>query len=264
VTATVRSADGTEIAFDRTGAGPGLVVVGGAMSDRRAVGAIAPLLGERTTVVAYDRRGRGDSGDTPPYAVEREIEDLAALVAAAGDTASVYGHSSGAVLALRAAAAGVPIDRLVLYEPPVVVDASRPPIPNDYVKHLDELVAAGRRGDAVEYFLVRAVGMPVGAVASMRDGPMWPGLEAVAHTISYDGRVMGELMFGRPLPAGRWSSVTAPTLVLDGGASPEWQRNGARAVADALPDARHVTLAGQDHGPAPDVLAPAILDFVAG
>ena len=146
---TVRSRDGTTIAFDRSGRGPSLIIVNGALSDRRAVPDLASRLADELTVIAYDRRGRGDSTDTPPYAVEREIEDLAALVDVAGGSAFVFGHSSGAVLALGAAAAGVPIARLALYEPPLMVDDTRPPIPDDYVSHLDELVAAGRRGEAV-------------------------------------------------------------------------------------------------------------------
>jgi pimeloyl-ACP methyl ester carboxylesterase len=258
---TVRSSDGTTIALERWGGGPAIVVVGGALSDRTAVAELAPLLAPRFTVVAYDRRGRGDSGDTPPYAVEREIEDLRAVVDAAGGSAFVLGHSSGAALALEAAVGGVPIAKLALYEPPFIVDDSRPPVPSDYLSHLDELVAAGRRGDAVEYFMTVGVLAPPEVVAQMRGSPMWPALEAVAHTIAYDGAVMGGHMAGRPLPSDRWTSVTVPTLVMDGGASPEWARNAVGALVEVLPNAERRTLEGQTHGAAPDVLAPVLVGF---
>ena len=237
------------------------MLVGGALSDRSAAVAVAALLAEHFTVFAYDRRGRGDSGDTPPYAVQREIEDIEALVTEAGGSASLFGHSSGAALALRAVIHGLPIERLALYEPPFIVDDSRPPVPDDYVEHLDELVAEGRRGDAVAYFMTVAVGMPPDMVADMRSGEMWPYLEAVAHTISYDGRIMEGTIGGRPIPAKRWASVKIPTLVMDGGESPAWQHTAVRELVDALPDASHLTLEGQTHGPADDVLVPVLVEF---
>jgi pimeloyl-ACP methyl ester carboxylesterase len=259
-----RSADGTALAFDRVGGGPPLVLVGGALSDRGAAAPISAQLGRGFTVFAYDRRGRGDSGDTPPYAVAREIEDLAAMIEAAGGSAFVYGHSSGAVLALRAAAVGLSIRKLVAYEPPFIVDDSRPPVPDDYVEHLDALVAEGRPGDAVAYFMTTGVGLPAGIVEQMRGAPMWPAFESVAHTLGYDGRIMADTLRGRPLAGRPWSDVKIPTLVMDGGASPPSQRAGARALADVLPDARYRTLQGQDHGPVPEMLAPAITDFLLG
>lgn len=258
---TVRSADGTTIAFDRVGEGSPLVLVGGALSDRRAAAEIAAMLSDRFTVIAFDRRGRGDSDDTPPYDVRREIEDLQALIEDAGGSAFVFGHSSGAVLSLRAVEAGIPIARLAVYEPPFILDASRQPLPADYVERLDALVAEGRRGDAIAFFMTTGVAIPAEAVEQMKQTPMWDGLERYAHTIAYDGRIMGDLTDGRPFPPGTWSGVTVPTLVLDGGASPEWQRNAARALADALPDARHRTLESQDHGPASDVLVPVLAEF---
>ena len=156
----VRSADGTTITFERSGDGPSLILLGGALSTGQAAGPLASLLAPSFTTFAYDRRGRGESGDTPPYAVDREIEDLAALIEEAGGEAFVYGHSSGAGLALEAAAYGLSIARLTLYEPPFIVDDSRPPLPSDWVERLDELIAAGRRGEAVEYFLTVGVGIP--------------------------------------------------------------------------------------------------------
>jgi pimeloyl-ACP methyl ester carboxylesterase len=261
----VRSADGTAIAFDRTGDGPALIIVGGALSTRVAAEPLAQLLAPRFAVIAYDRRGRGDSGDTPPYTVEREVDDLAALIAEAGGSAFVLGHSSGAVLALEAARIlGSRIPMLALYEPPFVVDDSRPPMPADFVAHLDELVAADRRGDALEYFLTNGPGVPAEAIAPMRGTPMWLGMEAMAHTVAYDGLVMGDAMAGSPAPLERWTSVGVPTLVLDGGASPPWQRSSTQALARVLPRSVHRSLPGQTHGAEPEVLAPVLRAFFEG
>ena len=261
MTDTVRSADGTAIAFDRSGAGPALIVVGGALSERSAAADIASRLAPSFTVFAFDRRGRGDSGDNEPYAVEREIEDIAALIEQAGGSAFVFGHSSGAVLSLRAAAAGLAIPRLALYEPPFIVDHSRPLQPDDYVEHLDGLLAAGRREDAVEYFMTASVGMPPQVVDGMRKDPSWSGLVARAHTIPYDGRVMADTMSGSPAPLRQWASVSTPTLIVDGGASHPFMHASADAIAAVLPDAERQTLAGQAHGAAPDVLAPVLIEF---
>jgi pimeloyl-ACP methyl ester carboxylesterase len=262
--ASVRSADGTTIAFDRSGDGPALLLVGGALSDRRAAVPLAGLLAPTFTVFGYDRRGRGDSGDTEPYAVLREIEDLDALIREAGGSAFVYGHSSGAALALEAAAEGLHISALALYEPPFIVDDTRAPLPEDYVAHLEELVAAGRRGDAVAYFMITGVGVPPEMVGQMRQTPTWSGMEELAHTIAYDGKVMGDQMSGEPLPSAWSSSVRIPTLVMDGGDSPAWARHAVQTLADILPRGERRTLAGQDHGPAPEVLAPALEAFFIG
>jgi len=261
---TVQSADGTRIAFERSGAGPALILVGGALSDRSAAANLATGLAADLTVVAFDRRGRGDSTDPPPYSVEREIEDLDALIGAVGGSTFVFGHSSGAVLALRAAATGLPITRLAVYEPPFIVDDTREPLPADYVAHLAELVATGRRGDAVEYFMTVGVGVPAVVIAQMRRAPMWAGMEALAHTLAYDGRVMGDAMASSPEPLRRWASLSVPTLVIDGGASPPWMRNAARTLAETLPNAAYRTLDGQDHGPASSVLGPVLAAFFAG
>jgi pimeloyl-ACP methyl ester carboxylesterase len=258
---TVTSKDGTTIAFETTGEGPPLVIVGGALSDRRAAATQAEFLAPSFTAVTYDRRGRGDSGDTPPYAVEREVEDVEAIVEEAGGTAFALGHSSGAVLALEAAAATPGITKLVLYEPPFVVDDSRPPVPDDLVEHLDELVANGQRGEAVEYFMTVGVGVPAEAIPSMKESRYWPLLETLAHTISYDGRVMGDNMAGRPLSSDRWSTVTNPALVIDGGASPPSLRNAAQALVDVLPNARRLTLEGQTHEVDPTILTPVLVGF---
>lgn len=261
---TVRSRDGTTIAYDRRGSGPPVVLVGGALSDRRGAAALSETLAPRLTAVAYDRRGRGDSTDTPPYAVEREIEDLAALIEAIGPPAFVFGHSSGAVLSLRAADAALPISRLAVYEPPFIIDDSRPPLPPEYDSHLDELIAGGRNDDAVAYFLRTGPLVPDAVIARSRESPAWAGLTAMAPTIAYDNRVMGDTMAGDAAPLARFASVAVPTLVLAGGASPGFMRNGAAALAAVLPDATSRILEGQTHGAAPERLAPVLLDFFLG
>ena len=191
--------------------------------------------------------GVGSSGDTAPYAVDREVEDLEALIVEAGGSAFVFGHSSGAALALEAAARGLAITRLALYEPPFIVDDSRPRPPEDFAAQLTELIASGRRGDAVELFMTKGVDLPADAVAQMRNAPMWPAFEAMAHTLVYNVAIMGDFS----VPAERVGSVTIPTLVLDGGESPAWARHAVQAVVDALPNAQRRTLEGQTHGAAP-------------
>ena len=264
---TVTSKDGTTIAFDRSGEGPAIILVGGALQHRAidpSTARLAELLSPNFTVYHYDRRGRGDSGDTAPYAVEREVEDIDALIQEAGGSAHLFGMSSGAVLALHAAAAGLDITKLALYEPPFMVDDTRPPLPEDYRERLTELLAADRRGDAVELFLTEAVGVSAETVAPMRGAPFWSAFEAVAHTLPYDDAIMGDTMHGEPLPAGAWASVTIPTLVADGDASPAWARNAVAALVEVLPGARRRTLEGQTHQVDPEVLAPVVEEFLAG
>ena len=260
MTMTVASADGTAIAFDRLGAGPPLIMVAGAFNTRATTAPLAAALQDRFTVLNADRRGRGDSGDTPPYAVEREIEDLEALIAEAGGSAAVFGYSSGATLALMAAAAGLAITGLALYEPPFVVDGSRPPLAADLAERLAGLVAAGQRGDAVELYQTEVIGMPEEVVARMRHAPFRPGLEAIAHTLVYDATIIGDLT----LPTALVASVAAPALVIDGEDSPPLMRNAARAVADTLPGGRQRTLPGQGHEIAPDATAAVVADFLHG
>lgn len=258
----VKSADGTRIAYEISGDGPPVILVDGALC-YRASGPSRPLaarLASRFTVACYDRRGRGDSGDTPPYAVAREVEDLAALIDEVGGSASVYGISSGAALALEAAAHVDGVRKLALYEAPFIVDDTHPPRPEDYLARMDELVAAGRRGDAVRMFL-RTVGVPAFGLMIMRLMPVWRKLTAVAHTLPYDLRVLGDTGSGRPLPADRWATATVPTLVMDGGKSPAWMRNAMRALADVLPDARYRTLPGQTHLLKPQALVPVLREF---
>ena len=216
----VRSTDGTSIAYDSTGDGPRLILVGGAFSYRRYKSwvQLAELLAPRFRVIAYDRRGRGDSGDAPEYAVEREIEDIDTLVRVAGGSAHVFGMSSGGVLALRAAAAGVPLRRAVVYQPPFSVDASGHLPPADFGERLGELVASGRRSATVTYFMRQGMGVPrvlVGVLRLVR--PIWRNLEAVAHTLPYDYAVMDGTVAGEPLAREPWASIATPTLVVDGG-----------------------------------------------
>ena len=199
---TVRSRDGTPIAYDVAGDGPALILVGGAFSYRRYKSSLqlVELLAPRFTVVNYDRRGRGDSGDAATYAVEREIEDLAALVETTGGDADVFGMSSGGVLALRAAAAGVPFRRAVVYQPPFTVDASGHLPPADFEQRLDELVASGDRGATVGYFMREGMGAPRVLVGGLRLArPIWRNLEAVSHTLPYDYAVMNGTVHGKPL-----------------------------------------------------------------
>jgi pimeloyl-ACP methyl ester carboxylesterase len=257
----VRSKDGTTIAFESTGQGPAIILVGGALSDRSGAGPLASLLAPYFTVFAYDRRGRGDSGDTPPYAVQREFEDIDALIQVAGGSAFAFGGSSGAVLALEAAAAGLAITKLAMYEPPFIIDDTRPPLPQDYVARMQELVSAGRHGDAVEFFMTAGVGVPAEMVAQMRSAPMWSALEKMAHTLPYDGNIMGYNMAGNPLQTARWANVAIPALIMDGGESPEWLHHAARGVADLLPNAQYRTLEGQTHTINPPVIAPVLIEF---
>lgn len=264
---TVRSKDGTAIAFDAWGDGPPLIMIDGATAYRATNplnAEVGQLLSDEFRVYAYDRRGRGESTDTAPYTVEREIEDLAALIADAGAPATVFGWSSGAVLALHAAAAGLPITRLALFEPPFVVDDSRPPLPSDYVQRLDAYVADGRPGDAMELFATAAAGFPAEMVAGFRQSPIWPPAEAVAHTIAYDGRIMGGTMSGGPLPRDRWAAITVPVLVMHGTGTAPWLINGARALADLLPTATLQPVTGENHSTTAEVLAPALRQFAQG
>jgi pimeloyl-ACP methyl ester carboxylesterase len=256
----VLSRDGTTIAFDRSGHGPPVILVTGALSDRSSWMGLPALLESRFTVIAYDRRGRGASGDTLPYAVAREVEDLEALVAEAGGAAGVFGVSSGAALALEAAARGVAVSRLALFEPPYRVDQSAPRQPADLSTKVAQLTSSGRPGEAVEYFMTKAVGLPSEAVARMRNAPMWPGLEALAHTLLHDFEIMGDGTF----PADRAASVTVPTLVIGSEGSAPWLRRAVEAVGDALPNAETRFFVGQFHSIPPETLAPVLEEFFGG
>ncbi|MFD9123819.1 alpha/beta fold hydrolase [Kitasatospora sp. NPDC059571] len=251
----ITSADGTPLTCERSGSGPAIVLVDGALCHRSAR-PLAALLATDFTVHLYDRRGRGESGDTAPFAVAREVEDLRAVVAAAGGRAGVYGISSGAALALTAAASEPGITRLVLHDPPFIAEAGRADRAKEYTERLQELLAAGRRGDAVALFLAH-VGLPEPAVAGMRAQPSWAAFEALAPTLAYDDAALGD----GSVPRGLAARVAVPALVLAGGAAPPLLRQAAAATAQALPHAEYRTLEGQTHDPDPAVLAPVLAEF---
>jgi pimeloyl-ACP methyl ester carboxylesterase len=255
------SRDGTTIAFDRSGDGPPIVLVGGAFQTRAdtKMRMLAELLAVRFTVINYDRRGRGDSGDAQRYAVELEIEDLEALLREVDGRASLFGMSSGGALVLQAAAYGLEIERVGVFEPPYMVDASAPRPPADHEARLDGLISAGDHAGAVEFFITEVTGMPAEAVGSMRASPVWPELEQVAPTLVYDAAVMGDYS----LPVERIASVRIPALVLAGGSSDRRLRRAAEALWATLPDAQHRTLEGQNHDVAPDAIAPVLDKFFA-
>jgi pimeloyl-ACP methyl ester carboxylesterase len=252
----VASADGTKIAFDRLGTGSPVILVSGASTTRAIHTQLAQLLAEDFSVYNYDRRGRGDSGDTPPYAIEREVDDLEALMTEAGEAAALFGNSSGGVLALHAAASGLPVTKLALWEPPFMVDPDAPRRQKEYVAELTKLLAAGRRGDAMAHFM-KTIGLPEEMIAGMRNAPMWGDMEAIAPTLAYDAGIMGDSM----VPTALASSVATPTLVLYGSETGAWAENAAEALASTLPGARRQTLNGQTHNVSWDVLAPAVIDF---
>ncbi|WP_433436093.1 alpha/beta fold hydrolase [Nonomuraea sp. CA-141351] len=261
----VTAKDGTSIAYERLGDGPAIVLVGGATVDRSGNAQLAQELSGKFTVYNYDRRGRGDSGDTLPYAVEREIEDIAALIAEAGGAAHLFGASSGGALALEAAAAGLPIAKLAVYEVPYNVAPDGRERSREYVERLHALLGEGRRGDAFALFMVTA-GATEEMVEQARNSPMWPGLEAVAPTLAYDAACLGD---GRP-PADRLAGIACPTLVATGGASAESFAGGggdffdraADAIAAFVPGAVREIIEGQTHMVDPKALAPVLTRFL--
>ncbi|MBB4685461.1 alpha/beta fold hydrolase [Amycolatopsis jiangsuensis] len=262
MTATVTSGDGTPIAFDTYGTGSPVLLVGGAVTDRTTVAALAATLGDAGfQAVAFDRRGRGDSGDAPVYTVEREIDDLASLLETVGGSAAVFGHSSGAILSLEAAARGLPITKVAVYEPPFIVADERQRPGDDLVDRVSALVADGDRDGAVELFLTEGTGASPQAVAEMRDEPVWGWFTGLAHTLPYDLTVCGP---GNRLPADRLAAITVPVLSLSGGAGEDWMTASARAVAAAVAHGRHEIVAGQDHGvlSAPDSLRGLLTGFL--
>jgi pimeloyl-ACP methyl ester carboxylesterase len=256
----VSSKDGTTIAYERSGSGRALILVDGALCSR-AFGPspkLAPLLARHFTVYAYDRRGRGQSGDTQPYSPVREVEDIAALIEAAGGSACLLGLSSGGALALEAAASGLRVEKVVAYEPPYVDDSGQ----RGGAAHegrLTRLLAAGDRGGAVKYFMKDMVGAPAVMVVMMRLMPwIWRQLEAVAHTLPYDAAVMNAFR----IPRARFASIGVPALVMNGTKTDPRLREAAQTIAAAIPAARHRELAGQTHNVKPGVLMPAVVEFL--
>ena len=274
----VISKDGTRIGYSVTGSGPALILIDGSLCyrDSGPARSFAKRLGERFTVYTYDRRGRGESGDTAPYAPEREVDDVRALIEAAGGPAYVFGQSSGAALALRAAKAGLPIRRLAVYEAPFIVDDTHAPNPADMAEQERDLVAAGRRGDAVKLFM-RLVGVPAFGVTMMQLTPVFKKLSpsdrrtvaqvckklaAIAHTLEYDVRILGDNGSGRPLPADAYAQMRTPTLVMAGGKSPAYMQNSNRQVAERVPGARFELVPGQTHLLKADAVAPFLYAFL--
>ena len=258
---TVTSKDGTKIAYDKVGHGPVVILVLGALNSRKSGAKLAKLLAPHFTVISYDRRGRGDSTDTAPYAPQREIEDVAALIDEVGEPVYLYGHSSGAAIVLEAAIKlRKQIKKLAIYEAPYSLDGDASKAAKEYDRQLKKLLASGRNGDAVALF-VRNVGVSDKQIQAMKRMPMWRGLEALAPTLAYDSDVLGE---GHSLPTARLAGITTPTLVMHGGKGAPSMRDAAQAISEAIPKAQLRTLAGQTHGVSPKVLAPVLTEFFHG
>jgi pimeloyl-ACP methyl ester carboxylesterase len=281
---TATSADGTSIAIETAGTGRPVILIGGAFNDRSTVAALAATLAPHLTAVTYDRRGRGASGQIGAWAgassghpsgADREIEDLAAVIDAVIDavtgrsgsplagTVDLFGHSSGAVLALEAAQRGLPVGKVAVYEPSYVTDDSRPQPLAGLADRIAALADSGQRDEAVELFLTEAAAVPPEVVAGMRASQMWGWFTALAHTLPYDVALAGDR---QSLPAQRFARISVPVLAIGGGLSPRWLPAAARAVADAIPGARYVTLDGQDHGVLnqPEALLPLLTGFYLG
>lgn len=259
---TVISGDGTSIAFERSGQGPALILVAGALITRAGWASLAARLASHFSVFAYDRRGRGESGDSTAYAVEREVEDIEALINEAGGQAYLFGHSSGAALALEAALLlGERVSKLALYEAPYDDAPEARRAWGVYIQRLSEALAAGRRGDALALFM-RYLGMPAEQLTAMRQSPAWSPLEAIAPTLAYDHRAI--LGPDPAVPVARAAQVQVPALVMNGSVSYPFMHETARTLSTAMPHAQHTVLAGQNHDPAVDVLAPVLQAFFLG
>ena len=254
----VKSKDGTPIAFDKRGQGPAVIFVDGAMSTRSGKVDLAELLAPHFTVYAYDRRGRQDSGDTQPYAVEREIEDVDAMIDTAGGSAYLYGHSSGGCLALDATVAlRDKVKKLAMYEAPYNDDPAFQEVWREYLKNLKEALAAGRRGDAAALFMA-VVGMPAAQIEGMRHAPFWAGMEALAPTLAYDH---AGIMKDVTIPRERVTRVRVPTLVMSGGSGAPFMLVTAKTLNEVIPDARLRILDGQTHDVHAEALAPVLVEF---
>lgn len=255
----VASKDGTTIAYDQSGSGFPVILVDGALCSRNfgPMPKLAKLLAESFTVIHYDRRGRNDSSDTQPYAVEREIEDIEALINAAGGSAFVVGFSSGAGLALAAAASGLPIPRLALYEPPFMVDDEGHQPPADSLKQLKAMIAANQRADAVKFFMKDMIGLPGIAIFIMKLLPIWSKLKGVAHTLPYDVEIMGDYS----LPEDKAASVKIPTLICGGDKSQITLQHAVKRLAEVMPDNQLKMLKGQTHNVSVKVIAPVLTEF---
>ena len=253
---TVQSVDGTAIAYERTGVGQPLVIIGGAFNTRMSSAGLAAVLSDRFTVFRYDRRGRGDSGGTreaADYSIDREVEDLAAVLRETGGIPFVYGHSSGGALALESSARGIAMQKLAVYEPPY----AGPDGPtSEFALQLRALIADGRRDDAAEEFMAR-FGTPPDMIAQIKQSPYWSDMVAIAHTLPYDLTLCN----GGEIPVKLLGDVAVPTLAIAGGDSPAWAANAVRAIAMYVPNATYAILPGQTHGVADDVIAPVLAEW---
>jgi pimeloyl-ACP methyl ester carboxylesterase len=259
--ANVVSKDGTRIAYDRTGKGPAIIIVNGAFGFRAFHGdeALSAILSKEFTVYVYDRRGRGESTDTKPYTVDREIEDIDALIQEAGGVAYLYGVSSGAALALLAASklGAVKVPKLALYEPPYGSDSDKDKA--DFIaqrKHIGDLISKGKRGDAAAFF-VTSLGTPADALEGLRKSPEWPPMESVEHTLAYDYAVLGD----GAVPVETAKAINTPTLVMNGDKSFDFMAEAAKKLSEALPNGDWKTLKGQSHEVSPEAMAPALTAF---
>lgn len=262
-TTYVTSKDGTKIAYTKQGSGPAVILVDGALTYRQMGpnGALAKELARDFTVYTYDRRGRGESPETQPWSYQREIEDLDALIDLAGGEALLYGISSGGALALEATRQlGKKVKKLAVFEIPFVVDDSRPPVPDDYLEHMQQLVAENKRGAVIKYFMTKGVNLPPMMVALFPVLPGWPKMKAIAHTLPYDVAMVVDYEHGKPLPPKQWASITQPVLVIDGGKSPQPMRNAMHALADVL-HSEYKTLPGQTHIVKAAAIGPVIATF---
>jgi len=263
MTAYINSKDGTIIAYSKTGKGEPLVLIDGAFCHRK-FGANVNLpnyLSDHFTVYTYDRRGRGESGNTLPYSVEREFEDLQAVINEAGKNAFVYGISSGAALALEAANAGVSISRMAIFEAPYMVDNSRPLLPDNYLEQISKHINDKEPGKAIQYFLRTGIGMPAFIVWMMQLMPAWKQMKQIAYTLVYDILLLKDNARGKPFAKESWQRIKIPVLVMSGSKSAAWSQNSMRQLSDSLPNAKHVDLVGQSHLVNNQKLAPHLIKF---
>jgi len=261
----VTSKDGTRIGYSVVGTGPAIVLVDGALCSRD-MGPSTPIaqeLKDRFTVYTYDRRGRGESGDTKPYSTQREIEDLAAVIEAAGGSVAIFAISSGVVLSLEAANTIPGITGMVLYEAPVFTDATRKQVPADYVQRMDQLVASGDGAGAVKHFMQNGIQVPWFVLLMMQVFGMFKKMAPVGRTLPYDTALVSPLWTHKPIPANRWPKATMPILTIGGSKSDAWMQNAQKAIAANLPNAQHKTLVGQNHMVAAPAIAPMIREFLA-
>jgi pimeloyl-ACP methyl ester carboxylesterase len=256
---SVTSKDGTALAFDRLGDGPPLIMVGGALNDRQMLAPLAQLLAPHVTVFNYDRRGRGDSGDTLPYSVDREIDDLNTMIGEAGGAAMLFANCTGGMLAVEAVARGLAITKLALYEPPYIVGDNPLRLNDAFRAQLEEYLRAGKPSKAVAHFMIKTVGMPRQATVGMRMHPMWPAIKRLAPSLRYDVAVAGDNWLP---PRERLAGATMPALVMYGTRSPDWQIESVKELGGLLPDASCRSLDGQMHRVDPKVVAPLLREFL--